>query len=42
MVSKLHKELTITVKKLTSIFVHKDETGMSQEVSCIHNYFSNI
>ena len=32
-VSKLHKELTITVKKLTKVFVGKDETRMSQEVS---------
>ena len=35
-VSKLHNELTISVKKLTKVVVGKDETGMSQQVSCIH------
>ena len=42
MVSRLHNDLTITVKKLTKVFVGKDETVTSQEVSCTHSYFSNI
>ena len=41
-VSKLHNELTISVKKLTKAVVGKDETGMSQQVSCIHSYYSNM
>ena len=39
MISKLHNELTISVKKLTKVVVGKDETGMSQQVSCIHSYY---
>ena len=42
MVSKLHNELTISVKKLTKVVVGKNETGMLQQVSCIHSYFSNM
>ena len=41
-ISKLHNELTISVKKLTKVVVGKDETGMSQQVSCIHSYYSNM
>ena len=41
-VSKLHNELIISVKKLTKVVVGKDETGMSQQVSCIHSYLSNM
>ena len=41
-VSKLHNELTISVKKLTKVVVGKDETEMSQQVSCIYSYFSNM
>ena len=41
-VSKLHNELTISVKKLTKVVVRKDEIGMSQQVICIHSYFNNI
>ena len=41
-VSKLHNEMTISFKKLTKVVVGKDETGMSQQVSCVHSYFNNI